>query len=177
MQQSVQQNYFELFNLPVNFDVDESLLKQRFQQVQKQVHPDKHAHASEQQQRIAIQMAAYANDAYQTLNSQLKRAIYILKLNGIELDHRAALDNEFLMLQIEWRESIVEFKSEKNKAELLQLFNQVDINQQEIVSELAKLFKDSCENNLAIAKQNVYKLQFISKFLNELKSALHELKS
>ncbi len=40
-------NYFELFNIPISFDVDLSALPQTYQQLQLLTHPDRFASGNE----------------------------------------------------------------------------------------------------------------------------------
>ena len=47
-------NYFDLFGLPVAFLLDANALAERYREVQKVVHPDRYASASEGEQRLAF---------------------------------------------------------------------------------------------------------------------------
>ena len=62
------QNHFELFGLPVAFDVDVHQLAERYRQLQRASHPDRYANASDRERRLSIQHAAQVNDAFQTSN-------------------------------------------------------------------------------------------------------------
>ncbi len=79
-------NYFELFGLPIQFELDGSLLSSQFRALQKRFHPDNFATASERDRLMAVQQAAQINDAYQTLKDPLRRAEYLLSLQGIEMN-------------------------------------------------------------------------------------------
>lgn len=101
-------NHFELFGLPIAFDVSESGLSESYLSLQKRVHPDRYANKSATDQRIAVQASALINTAYQTLKSPLLRAEYMLELNGIDTANEmdTKMDMDFLMLQMQWRESL-----------------------------------------------------------------------
>lgn len=73
-------NYFELFGLSVQFDVDIRSVADRYRELQRATHPDQFASGTDQEQRIAVEQAALVNDAYQTIKSPLKRAQYLLEL-------------------------------------------------------------------------------------------------
>jgi len=105
-------NYFQLFNIEATFDIDLPNLSSSYQALQKAVHPDKFAHASEQEQRIAVQKSAQINDAYQTLKNPLQRAEYILVERGVEMpnEQHSFSDTSFLMRQMELREMLEEVK-------------------------------------------------------------------
>ena len=95
------------------FDVDLNHLSQSYQTLQKAVHPDRFAHASSQEQLLAVQKSAEINDAYQTLKQPLKRAEYILTLRGVEMPNEQQSFSDthsFLMQQMELREMLGEVK-------------------------------------------------------------------
>src|SRR5260370_39312892 len=100
------QNHFELFGLPARFDVDLAQLDIRYRELQREVHPDRFAAAPDAERRVSMQLATRVNEAYQTLKSPLKRAVYILQLRGVDpkLETNTAMPTEFLMEQMGWRE-------------------------------------------------------------------------
>lgn len=164
-------NYFQLFGIDVSFDVDINHLSQSYQTLQKAVHPDRFAHASSQEQLLAVQKSAEINDAYQTLKLPLKRAEYILTLRGVNIpnEQKTFSDTSFLMQQMELREMLGDVKladdidSAFNHAQqvLTQEYQQlVDVMQQQIL-----------ENNTAanaLACDNLRKLKFYQKLNVEL---------
>jgi len=115
------QNHFELFGLPARFAVDAAALEARYHELQREVHPDRFAAAPDAERRVSMQLATRVNEAYQTLKSPLRRAVYILQLRGVdpEFETNTAMPPEFLMEQLSWRERI-EAGSEAPQA-LLQL--------------------------------------------------------
>ncbi len=64
-------DYFTLFGLPVRYTVDGSLLASRFQDLQRQFHPDRFANQPERERLMALQQAATINEAYQALKHPL----------------------------------------------------------------------------------------------------------
>ena len=69
-----QQNFFQLFDLPEHYRLDNAQLDQQYHALQTQVHPDKFAHLSEAERRLSMQWATRTNEAYQTLRNPIKRA-------------------------------------------------------------------------------------------------------
>ena len=102
------QNYFQLFNLPVEFALDLGQLSARYRQLQQQLHPDRYASTSAHEQRVAVQYSALVNQAYATLNKPLARALYLLELAGMSQEQIAAepMDGGFLIEQMELREKL-----------------------------------------------------------------------
>lgn len=103
-----QRNYFQLFDLPVDFAVDQAQLGARYRQLQKELHPDRYAHASAHEQRLAIQYSSLVNEAYATLRKPLPRALYLLRLADMSDEAIAAvpLDGGFLIAQMDLREKL-----------------------------------------------------------------------
>lgn len=101
-------DYFTLFGLPVRYTVDGSLLASRFQDLQRQFHPDRFANQPERERLMALQQAATINEAYQALKHPLKRAEYMLSLHGFDLgnEQHTMRDTAFLMEQLELREEL-----------------------------------------------------------------------
>ena len=102
-------NYFELFGLPVGFRLDKAALSERYRELQRVVHPDRFASGSDQERRISLQQATLVNEAFESLKDPLKRAQYLLQLNGIHDEGRETTkDTAFLMEQMELREALAE---------------------------------------------------------------------
>lgn len=158
----MQQNYFELFHLPVSFDVDTDDLANRHRAIIARVHPDQFANKSAMEQRVALQWATFANEAFDTLKSPIARAQYLLKLNAPELaveGARVNLPHEFLMQQMQWREALEEGDTAGVLAEVTQVQtdNQVQLRQACAEHDWAKL-------QVVLAQA-----QFIENFIAQLK--------
>lgn len=111
--ESVRQDYFALFDLPRRQALDAERLESLYRDIQARVHPDRHAHLSDSDKRLAMQWATRVNEAYQTLKDPLRRARYLLELAGHDagLETNTAMPMEFLMAQLELREAMAEAKA------------------------------------------------------------------
>ena len=95
-------NPFELFGLPVQFQIDQALLSERYLNLQKELHPDNFANHSAAEQRLAIEKSADVNQALQILKDPILRAEEIIKIHtGKEknLEEKSMKDIDFLMQQ------------------------------------------------------------------------------
>jgi len=171
-------NYFDLFGLPVAFLLDAGALAERYREVQKVVHPDRYASASEAEQRHALQQATRVNEAYETLREPLKRAMYMLELNGVDTSQETATtrDGAFLMQQMELREALAEVPGQDDPlARLDDLMVEIASLIKAQVAQLAVQFESGTAEQLEAARESVSKMQFLNKLHHEAESLEAEL--
>ena len=103
-------DYFTLFGLPASYTLSLEQLAVRYQDLQRQYHPDKFASAPAAEQLAAVQYSATINQAWQTLRHPLTRAEYLLSLHDFDLasEQHTVRDTAFLMEQLELREELDE---------------------------------------------------------------------
>jgi molecular chaperone HscB len=177
------QTHFELFDLPVSFEIDLPDLSQRYRELQRAVHPDKFASASDHERRLSVEKAASINEAFQTLKSPQRRARYMLELQSVSFDDEKdmALDPAFLMEQIELRESLSELsQSDEPLAKLNNIMadikNRIAAVLEEISQQFAAAELDDAQK--ATVKQLVHKMQFLNKLQQEAElqeESLHDV--
>lgn len=166
------QTHFELFELPVTFEVNLQDLSQRYRELQRVVHPDKFVNASDRERLLSVEKAAAINEAYQILKSPQCRARYMLELQSVSFDDEKdmALDPAFLMEQIELREALSELKQTADPmASLNQIMADIKKRIAYVLNSLAEGLKhkqldDSQKNSL---KQLIHKMQFLNKLQEE----------
>ncbi|MCW5299711.1 Fe-S protein assembly co-chaperone HscB [Herbaspirillum lusitanum] len=164
------QNHFALFQLPQRFAVDLTALEKAYHGVQNQAHPDKFAHATGAEKRVAMQWATRANEAYQTLRNPLKRATYLCELNGVDLETESntAMPPAFLMQQMEWREELDDARAGKNIDALEQLDGALRGAKKDTIARIETLLD---ADDFAGAAQLVRQLMFLEKFGEEIGNA------
>ena len=161
-------NFFELFELPVSFDVDLSEIQQHYMALQKQVHPDKFANGTDQEKRISMQQTSWINEAQTTLKDPVLRATYLLKLKGtdINLENETTMDAVFLMQQLELRERL---ESIKNEDDPLDVLDGISKELKSSINDMMKSFSQSYEaDQTDDAREWIRKLQFMQKALKEI---------
>jgi len=161
-------NYFELFEIPVSYDVDLGRMQLRYRDLQKAVHPDKYANASSQERRISMQHTSLINQALHTLKHPVERAMYMLQLKGMDftMDNQTTMDAAFLMEQMEMRERLEAIREHQDPlAELDDMSAAVKKNMDNMVAN----FKHAYDaGKLEDAKEVVRKLQFLYKATKEI---------
>ncbi|WP_454900752.1 Fe-S protein assembly co-chaperone HscB [Aggregatibacter sp.] len=161
-------NPFALFDLPVAFQVDSALLNERYLALQKSLHPDNFSAASAQEQRLAIQKSAEINDALRILKDPITRADSIIAINTGETENpeeKSNNDIDFLMQQMEWRETLENIENRQDTDELTAFTQEINQIRHAILSELSTAL-DAQQWNIARAITD--KLRFIKKLQAEI---------
>ncbi|MCD8739525.1 Fe-S protein assembly co-chaperone HscB [Mucilaginibacter roseus] len=105
-------NYFEFYNLPESFHLDEAALKKQFYQLSKKYHPDFYATEGDEKQQEILELSTLNNKAYQTLADSAKRLEYILRSHELlEEGAKPQLPADFLMEMMELNERLMEVEN------------------------------------------------------------------
>jgi len=161
-------NFFELFGLPVSYDVDLNQIQQNYMNLQKQLHPDKFANGTDQEKRLSMQQTSWINEAQSTLKDDVARALYLLKLKGtdINLENETTMDVTFLMQQLEMRERLENIQSE---ADPLAALESMAKTIKTLAAEMKKSFAGAYNaDDTEQAREWIRKLQFMQKAKSEI---------
>ena len=79
-------NYFEVFDLEPMLNLDLNGLEKKFHKLSRQYHPDFHTTSPPEERERALRMTALLNDAYRTLREPSRRAEYLVRSRGFEVD-------------------------------------------------------------------------------------------
>lgn len=166
-------DHFALFGLEPRFALDAERLDAAYKHVQDKVHPDRFASATAAERRIAMQWAARANEALQTLRSPVRRASYLCELNGVALgtESNTVMPPAFLMQQLEWREALAEAAATSDPDALDALARQADAARAELLAGLERAI--DAERDFARASALVRQLMFVDKMGDEIDHAHH----
>jgi len=172
MPSDLTQNFFELFGMQSSFDVNLDDLESRFRKLQKEFHPDRFVSVSEQERRIAMQLTAHINEAYQTLINPLSRGSYLLKLNGINLDDETdtKMDASFLMEQMELREQLDAARTDANpQAQIDSLAATIKSGRASRITELQECFDNiTMPEKKLRARELIREMQFLKKMNQQI---------
>lgn len=161
-------NYFELFSLPVEFDLDTGELGERYRALQAETHPDRFASSEAQAQRLSVQGATHVNEAYETLKDPLQRGFYMLQLEGVgDGTHEyTTSDGAFLMQQLEYREALENVTEKDDPFEALdQLRQQIETEEQEHFDLFRRAWS---ERDYSTAYDALTKVMFIRRLLQQI---------
>ena len=159
-------DYFSLFGLPAQFNIDPLALESAWRTVAAQVHPDRFATASPAERRVAMQWAARANEAYRQLRDPLLRARYLCEQGGVDLqtESNTSMDVSFLMQQMQWREMLDDARTDTDAYATLE--TELAQARQQMQDTLTTLLDE--RRDYAAAGAKVREWMFIEKLAQEL---------
>ncbi len=161
---------FRTLGLPAEFALDPEVLDARYRELQRALHPDRHASAPPAERRMNLERAVQVNDAYRVMRDEITRAEALLKLHGIstrESNAPAAL----LMDILEQREELAEKKAEKDLAGVNALVSRISEAEADTRKKLATAF---AEGNYALAHSAWTSMRYYRRFQEEAESILEQ---
>ena len=163
-------NYFHLFIVPQGYFVDAVALRQSYQRLQAQYHPDRHVGASLSEQHRILALAADINAGWLCLNSPVARAGHLLALRGVDVTAAVMpLDEDFLEQQITWRERIAAATTlEDLEALRVLLLKDRDDEGQSFAAALKR-------EDIDAARRHHAALQFFERLLEDLRQQIDRL--
>jgi molecular chaperone HscB len=165
-------NHFELFGLPLKFQVEADALERAYREIQSRVHPDRFAHAGDAERRASLQWTTRVNEAFQTLKNPVARAKHLLELNGVDVafETNTAMPPEFLMKQMELRETLEEAR---DAAALDSLRASLETERSALEKAIAEAI--DARQDYAGAAGLVRKLQFLHRLDEEIDAGYETL--
>ena len=136
-------NYFEFYELPVSFILNEATVKQKFLELSRRYHPDFFISQPGEKQKEILELSTLNTRAYNTLRDFDLRMKYVLQLRNLIHDgERYELPPVFLMEMIDLNEELMEMKQVPDTVKITSLKNTV----QEMLSQLYSKVKAEIEN-------------------------------
>lgn len=156
-------NYFEFFNLPVRFLIDEDALRKAFYANSKKYHPDFFTLDTEEKQTEILELSTLNNQAYNTLSDFDKRMKYILDLkNVLGEEGQNQLPQDFLGEMMDINEALMEleFDFEQEHFESIQQdLNALEQSMYEAVRPLLEGYEDKPELDAGLVPLKEYYLK------------------
>ncbi|WP_288726184.1 Fe-S protein assembly co-chaperone HscB [uncultured Psychrobacter sp.] len=174
-------NFFALFEQPVQFAVNQERLDQQLRLLQKRYHPDnlvadsKNVADSAQAKQQSEQASAMINQAYQTLREPDSRASYLLDIAGQaqNLEHSIA-DLDFLEDAMQMRMDLDDAIEGKELAVLKQLNPQITVR----LNKQSERFDSAYQSqDWQTAIDATQKLKFLVKLDADVTTGLDEVAS
>ena len=123
-----------------------------------------------------MQASTRVNEAFQTLKDPLQRALYLLTLYPPPTSKAIPHDTDFLMEQMELRETLAEAKDARDPlGAVAGVLDHIAASERVIYGDLSRLFTHPGPDDLASAQAAVEKLQFLDKCRRDAEALEAEL--
>jgi molecular chaperone HscB len=167
-------NYFEFYELPVSFVIDNVLVKKKFFELSKKYHPDFYVTKDPEKQREMLDLSTFNTKAFEVLTDFDKRIKYILELKHLIYEgERYELPAGFLMDMMEINEGLMELQVQPDTEKLTafrlhvaDLFDQL----YEEARPVIELYDDTTESpeSLKTVKDYYYKKKYLLRIQESL---------
>lgn len=148
-------NHFAVLGLEPTYDIDLAVLERSYLALQQRHHPDRFASGSVAERRTAMEHSAALNEGYRVLRDPVRRAEYMCRTAGIDLDasgdHGAPkMPQEFLVEMIDRRDALAQTR-ERGAAALDALRARVEREQDDALDRAATALRRGTIGEAAIA--------------------------
>ena len=152
-------NHFEKFDFSTKFQINDEDLEDKYLELQKKFHPDTSSDETEAQIN-----SIFINQAYKILKNPVLRAIYLLQLQGIDIDSDDCAikpNHENLMFIMQLREEIMD--NPENKNQIRKEIKKMISDDMPVVIDLMS------EDKYQEAAQKLIKIKYLDKIISDLK--------
>jgi molecular chaperone HscB len=163
-------NYFELFQIPVQLQIDQALTRRKFLEMSRKYHPDYFAQNNEEDQATALETSANLNKAYKTFSDKDATIRYVLQEKGLlEEEEKYSLPSPFLMDMMELNEALADAEIEENEEVRNTLKKQL-LHLQEEIYEPVKHIVEHYQEGVTTKKEllQVKEYYFKKKYLQRI---------
>jgi len=157
---------FDVLGLPARYALDASVLEARVRDLQRALHPDRHAQGTPAERRVSLSRAVSVNEAYRALRDDLSRAAALLRVRGRDAKEGGVAAPAFLMEIMELRETLGEARAARDIARVRKLA--VDVDQSLRAANAALTEAIDAQNDLDRAEAELAKMRYYRRFLDEV---------
>jgi molecular chaperone HscB len=163
-------NYFEIFEIPVQFKVDKASLQQKYFELSRKYHPDFFTNGSVDEKNMALEKSALLNKALKIFQNPDETIKYVLQKKGLmEEEEKYELPPGFLMVVLDLNEQLMEM----DKSHMLQLESRIAEIQTEIyepVKEIVEHYQEGAttQKELLQVKEYFYKKKYLDRIRQQL---------
>jgi molecular chaperone HscB len=162
-------NHFELFGLSPSVDLDVPALEAKYRELSLQHHPDR---VSADHRLDAVQKTASLNEAVKVLRDPVRRAFYLLRLLGIDLERedgpaRQSMPMDFLENILEQREQLEIAKAAKNMPKVRGLAAEIGQRSDEALAVGQEALRTG---DVGAATAAMAKVRYYGRFLEEVEA-------
>ncbi|MCE3231953.1 MAG: molecular chaperone protein containing DnaJ domain [Rickettsiaceae bacterium] len=160
-------NHFIRLGMPIDFEIGAKNLEVAYFGLQRQLHPDLFVNKSDKEKSFSMQQTIDLNTAFETLKSPLKRAEYMLSLQGITVNSDNATvkpSQEILLESLETREQL---ENATTSDDLRTMSVSAAESRLQAIDEIKEYL---AQEKLEDAAQSAIKLRYLEKLIQEIKT-------
>lgn len=175
---------FDVFGLKPTFDLDVGALERRYRELSLKLHPDRFTQADVRERRLSLEQTSALNEAWKTLKDPERRAFYLLRLHGVNLEaeqgeNRVQMPQSFLFEMLERREALEAAREKKDLEAAHEMAARIRREQkaslEEAVSALRTLEESPADAHAREkASQALGRVRYFSRFLEEVEAIEEE---
>ena len=165
--------HFDIFGLKPSVDVDVKALEASYRKLSLELHPDRNPDARVQ----AAEKSASLNEAFKVLKDPVRRAFYLLRLNGVDLEREESgaqgrnlgLPMEFLEQILDQREALDEARQRKDPAAARRMGESIRQQMDRALTEAFAALR-AAPVMIATAKDQLARVRYYQRFLEEVEA-------
>ncbi len=177
--------HFDVFGLPRAYDVEVPALEKQYRELSLKLHPDRFAQAEAKERRLSLEQTTALNEAYKTLKDGTKRAFYLLKLQGVDLEREDAgaqkdMPLEFLEEVMELREALDEAMGAKDLDRARKMGAEVEGRRKAALQEAVDTLRTletgvPVESSVKKASHALGRVRYFTRFLEQVEAFEEEM--
>jgi molecular chaperone HscB len=165
-------NYFELYNIPISLQPDQSLVKERFYELSRKYHPDFYSQGTDEEQAEALEKSSLVNMAYKAFQHADETIKYVLQLKGLlEEEEKYQLSPDFLMEVLDLNEQALDVSEQADVDRLTESIHNFQKEIYEPVETIITHYQDgiTTEKELLQVKEYYYRKKYLDRILAGLR--------
>lgn len=155
--------FFDFFELPAAFNLDEADLRKRYLSNSKRFHPDFYTLETPEKQAEILQLSSLNNEAYRTLSDFDQRMKYILEEKGLLVEGKNEIPQNFLMDMMDINEQLMELEFDFDPQVLDAVKQEVEAKEKELQAESDPVIKGYLEETSNEVELNTIKNFYLKK--------------
>jgi molecular chaperone HscB len=174
-------DYFDVMGVKRAYHLDPAELEQRYLALSRETHPDRFAKALPRERLEAVVRNTELNDAYKVLKHDIKRAEYLLKLEGIDVGEekpqpttgatkQLVVDARLLIEVMELREGLADARAENDAAKVAAMTADVRARHaaaMKMVDEGFGAYEKGDKSRLDAIARALVSIRYYGRFLDE----------
>ena len=136
-------DFFQFYDLPITFLLDEKALKQKYYALSRKFHPDFYTNEDAAKQQEILEQSTLNTRAYKTLSDFDERVKYILELKGeMNEGDKQNIPNDFLMEMMDINESVMDLKTDFDAEKYAQTVAEVRQMQTDLYADVKPVLEN-----------------------------------